>query len=311
MAPFRVVVALLDETQEFQRFQAADARIVAARLGLQLEILFAENNAILQIQQLFKVVHGRSNAARPDAVLVETVSGEGLERVARTACRAGIGWVLINRQVSYLDALRREHSGIPIGAVSTDQVEIGRIQGRQFRALLPRGGRVLYIQGPQDTSAARERLQGAREAIRSSRIDLKVVEGQWTEASGREVMERWLRLKHHDSELPDLVGCQNDAMAVGARAAVAARTGDAGLRRCLFTGVDGLPEGGERLVRQHQLAATVAVPSNIGPAFYALVQALSARGPFPAQTLLSPASHPELDRMLRAMGGVSPEAFTA
>jgi ABC-type sugar transport system substrate-binding protein len=311
MTPLRFVVSLLDETQEFQRFQAADARAAAARLNLDVQTLFAENNAILQIQQLFKIVHGRDDRRRPDAILVETVSGEGLERVARAAARAGIGWILINRKASYVEALRREHPALPIGTISTDQLEIGRIQGRQFRTLLPKGGRVLYIQGPHDTSAARDRLQGTREAIFGSRIELKILEGQWTEASGRDVVERWLRLKHHDADLPDVVGCQNDMMAVGARSAMAALAGEAGVRSCLFTGVDGLPEGGERLVRTNHLAATVVVPSNTGAALYALVQALTSRNPMPAETLLPPASYPELGQLARSAGTAALKASTA
>ena len=69
--------------------------------------------------------------------MVETVVGEGLERVARAATAAGVGWILINRRVSYLEALRREFPRQALGAVGTDQTEVGRIQGRQFRALLP------------------------------------------------------------------------------------------------------------------------------------------------------------------------------
>ena len=45
-------------------------------------------------------------------------------------------------------------------AVSADHEEIGRIQGRQFAALLPRGGSVLYIKGPSRSSSARKRTAG-------------------------------------------------------------------------------------------------------------------------------------------------------
>jgi len=73
--------------------QAADAKLAAERAGLELEVLYADNNAILQIQQLFHHVHA-PEAERPAAIIVETVVGEGLERVARNAARAGICWVL-------------------------------------------------------------------------------------------------------------------------------------------------------------------------------------------------------------------------
>jgi inositol transport system substrate-binding protein len=282
----RFVVALLDEAQEFQRHQAADARAVAAQLDVELDVVFAENNAIFQIQQLYRMIR-----TKPHAILVESVAGEGLERVARAAALAGVGWVLVNRKVPYAETLRRDHPTLPIGTISTDQLEIGRIQGRQFRALLPKGGRVLYVGGPPDTSAAQQRLQGAQEAVAGSKVELTVVEGQWTEASGATAVERWLRLKRD----VDVIGCQNDMMAVGAgRALTAAGASAADAKWVPRTGVDGLPDGGQKLVRMGQLAATVVVPSNTGPSLRALAQACRGGAPLPAETLLLPTSFPDV-----------------
>jgi len=53
----RVLVGLLSERLEFQRLQAEDARSTAARRGLDVEVVFAENNAVLQIQQLYRAIH--------------------------------------------------------------------------------------------------------------------------------------------------------------------------------------------------------------------------------------------------------------
>jgi ABC-type sugar transport system substrate-binding protein len=287
----RLVVSLLDEAQEFQRFQADDARRVAAEAGVDAQVMFAENNPILQIQQLYKTM--QAGEAKPDAIVVETITGEGLERVARAAIRANIGWVLINRQVPYLAALRESHPTLPIGSVSTDQLEIGRLQGRQFRALVPSlEGFVLYVQGPPDTSAAQQRLAGALESLTGTRLELKVVDGLWTDTSGEAVVRRWLRLKKYDTHHPLVVGCQNDLMAMGARRALADAAGD--LARLPLTGVDGLAEGGRRLVDLGQLAATVIVPSNTGPAIRLLADTLLRGKAFPAETLLPPVSYPDM-----------------
>jgi ABC-type sugar transport system substrate-binding protein len=291
----RLIVSLLDASQEFQRFQAEDAQRTATELGIEIQVLFAENNSIFQIQQLYKALQ---SSPRPDAVLAETVSGEGLERVARVAVKAGTGWVLINRQVSYLAALRQEHPAVAIGSVSTDQVEIGRLQGRQFRALMKaREGSVLYVQGPPDTSAAQQRLAGAREALQGTAIELKVVEGLWTDESGEACVRRWLRLKRPDAARPAIVGCQNDQMAQGARRALLGVEATPELARVPVTGIDGLPEGGRRLVDVGQLAATVVVPSNAGPAIRLVVDTLRARLAMPEQKLLAPASYPEMTEL--------------
>ena len=292
----KVVLGLLDEGQEFQRLQAEDARSAAGEAGLDVEVLYAENNAVLQIQQLYQAVHAPADR-RPSVVIVETVAGEGLERLAQTAVRAGIGWILLNRRVAYLDDLRHLQPKLPIGMIGSDNREIGRIQGRQFEALVPDGGLVLYIQGPADTSAAHDRLAGAEEVC-GRRLDLKVLEGQWTEASGEEAISQWLNLKQFQTSPLRLIGCQNDAMAVGARRALeAAAAKYPGLAKVPITGVDGLPDGGRRHVDQGTLAATVVTPSNTGPAIRLVIQTLQGRATFPREQLLAPSSYPDLAQL--------------
>jgi ABC-type sugar transport system substrate-binding protein len=285
----RILASFLSKDQEFQVMQAADAQVAASRAGFDLEVLYADQNAVQQIHQLFKFIHAPVSE-RPLAIVVETVVGEGLERVARNAVRAGISWVLLNRRVAYLESLRREHPQLAIAAVSGDQLAVGRIQGRQFRALLPRGGNVLYLQGPPDTSAAQERLQGAREIVQGTGIQLRTLEGDWTEAGAEKVVTNALRLKTADTLKPDLVGAQNDAMAVGARKALVAVRPD--WARVPFTGCDGLPDGGQRLVNVRQLAATIIAPSNAGPAIDLVARWLKTKEPPPPLVMLSPVSYP-------------------
>jgi ribose transport system substrate-binding protein len=288
----RLVLALLSEQQEFQRQQAQDALRTAAANGFALQVVYADNSAILQIQQLYKAIHAPP-ADRPYAIVVETVVGEGLERVARAATAAGIGWVLINRSVGYVDELRGSHPGVPIFEVGTDQEEVGRIQARQFRVLIPSGkGMVLYIQGPADTHAASGRLKGAREGLEGTGIELRVLDGIWTEASGEQAIVAWLRLKTSEGVSPDVIGCQNDSMAVGARRAIESSIRRQELARVPLTGCDGLPEGGQRLVSMRQLAATVVIPSNTGPAIERLARARKTGEEAPPRLVLTPRSFP-------------------
>ena len=295
-----ILVSLLAQDQEFQRLQADDARAAAARAGLDAEVLFADNTAVLQIQQLYRAIH-RPSDARPAAIVVETVVGEGLERVAHAAVEAGIGWILVNRRVAYLEDLRRRHPELPISLVGTDQVEVGRLQASQFRSLLASDcGVVLYLQGPADTSVAQERRQGVTEGLASTRMELRVLDGDWTEASGERAVERWLRLKTSDGVRPDVLGCQNDAMAVGAgRALEAASSARPELARMPRTGCDGLPDGGRRLVDMRKLAATVITPSNTGPAIDLVLQVSKTGQPAPPEVMLPPTSYPTLEELAR------------
>jgi ABC-type sugar transport system substrate-binding protein len=294
----RVVVALLNAEQEFQQVQASDARETAARLSLDVEVAFAEGHAVVQIQQLFKHVHA-PEGERPAAIVVEAATAEGLERVARSAAKAGIGWILINARVSYVDELRRAHPALPIALLGCDQVEVGRIQGRQCRALLPGGGNVLSVQGPADSTVTDDRLLGLKEGLGSA-FEVRGLNGDWTEASGAKAIVGWLRLKTAEAFRPDVVVGQNDSMAAGARKALRERRPEWG--SLLFLGVDGLPEGGLKMVAEGVLAATVVTPSNTGPALEIVARWLRTKELPPRDVRLSPRSHPK-EAQIRPQGG--------
>jgi ABC-type sugar transport system substrate-binding protein len=288
----KVVVGLLTEDQEFQQMQATDAREVGARLDLEVEVQFAENNAIVQIQQLFHAVHA-AEEARPAAIVVEAVAQAGMARVSRNAVKSGIGWVLLNGTMSYLEELRREHPDILISSVLADDVEIGRIQGRQARALLPSGGALLYVQGPPDAPSAEGRAQGVEEVIRGTDIEVRgALHGDWTEASGEKAVTSWLRLKSSEAFRPSLVMCQNDAMALGALRAI--RTLRPDWEDVPSTGCDGLPAGGQQLVEKGELVATVVKPTTTGPALELVSRALGGEVAT-SDVVLAPRSYPSED----------------
>jgi ABC-type sugar transport system substrate-binding protein len=290
----KVVVALLSEDQEFQVMQADDARAAAGRRGLDLEIVFAEGNPVVQIQQLFHFIHSRDD--RPLALVVEATTGEGLERVARNAVRAGIGWLLINTEVRYLDELRHLHPELPIAAIGGDQKEIGRIQGRQVRRLVPHGGAILCVQGPSDSTVTVGRAEGLAEALGADGYRLKAVNGDWTDKGGARAMASWLRLKTVELSRPDLVVCQNDMMAMGARRTLRQQRPD--WSQVPFLGCDGLPAGGQQAVEAGILTATVQIPSNTGPALDLLATWVQDPKSLPAEVLLPPSSFPSESRLV-------------
>src|SRR6266851_2738221 len=76
---------------------------------------------------------------------------------------AGIGWVVLNREIDYDIAAIRRIRNVPVFRITSNHEEIGRIQGRQYTALLPKGGSVLYVEGPSNSSAARQRTAGMYE----------------------------------------------------------------------------------------------------------------------------------------------------
>ena len=285
----RLVVSLTSADQEYQALQGEDAREAARRCGVDVEVLFAEDNAVQQIQQLFRFIHA-GEEERPAALLVHTRVPDGLERVARNATQAGLGWVLLNRTAAYVEALRREHPGLAVAAVTTDHLEIGRIHARQLARLCPEGAHVLYVQGPADAPAAKLRLEGLEQALRGRPYELKVVNGEWTAASAEKAIAAWLRLKTAELFAPRAVVCQNDNMARGTREALSRLQPE--WARLPFLGCDGLPNGGRRDVDEGRLAGTVAMPSCAGPAVELAVRWVRTRTVPPAETVLAPAPYP-------------------
>jgi ABC-type sugar transport system substrate-binding protein len=294
--PF-VLVSLTTKDNDYQQEQAAAAEQTARRLGVEFEILFADNDAITQSQQLLKVIQATSGP-RPDAIIFEPAGGTALPQVARAAAVAGMGWVVVNRDVEYVSDLRRTYR-LPIFSVTSDHEEVGRIQGQQLAALLPNGGSVLYIQGPAESLAAKQRSAGMYET-KPVNIQLKIMKAQWTEESSYKTVSSWLRLSTSHETHIDVVAAQDDSMALGARKAFQDHTTGAARDRWLslpYTGCDGLPKTGQAWVRSGLLSATVVIPPNTGQAIEMIVQAMRTGTMPPERSITAVTSFPPLETL--------------
>jgi ABC-type sugar transport system substrate-binding protein len=292
----RVVVSVPDDENVYQQMQIADARATAARLGFEVEVLVAAGHPIEQVQALFKAVYAEP---RPKAVLIEPVSTHMYDSVVSAIHKTaplGMGWFVMNATIPGLDALHEAHPTAAVTAIGSNQVEIGRMQGRQLRALLPTGGHVLCINGPQASIVVQERAQGLRETV-GSEMRLTVVEGQWTEASAAAAVDRWLRFKLWERMPLQAVAAQDDVMAKGAHDAIRAMPGDP-MRGMKFLGIDGVPEYGQRLVREGCLTATVVMPSNAGPALEQAHRWLQSGKRPPSRASLPVASYPDTSKLV-------------
>ncbi len=205
---------------------------------------------------------------------------------------------MLNRDANYILELRRSSSA-PIFGVSSDHLEIGRIQGGQFAAFLPHGGAILYIQGPTENSAAKERAIGMQET-KPANLHVTALRGQWTEESAHRAVRSWLKLSTSQKAAVDLIEAQNDSMALGARKAFEELTNESERERWLklpYTGCDGLPKTGESWVRTGLLAATVFVPPNAGQAVEMLFEAIQNGKKAPERALTVPVSIPPLKEL--------------
>jgi ABC-type sugar transport system substrate-binding protein len=297
MKKLNFLVSLTTNDNDYQIEQAASAEEAARRLGVEIQIIYAENDSITQSQQILTVIQSRSDS-HPDGIIFEPVGGTALPQVARAAVAAGISWVVLNRNVDYIAEIRKTHR-IPIFGVSSDHEEIGRIQGHQFAALLPKGGTVLHIQGPSESLAAKQRTTGMYET-KPADVQVKVLRAQWTEASSYRAVSSWLRLSTSHQNRIDLIAGQDDGMALGARKAFQELPDNAARQRWLslpFIGCDGLPKTGQAWVKRGLLTATIFAGPNTGQALEMLVKALQTGTMPPENTLTTPVSIPTLDTL--------------
>jgi ribose transport system substrate-binding protein len=295
MDKLNVVVALTTRDNDYQAEQAVAVAEMAAKLGVTIQVIYAENDAVNQTQQLIKVI--QSPGPKPHAILVEPV-GTGMPQIAKAAVGAGIGWGVINSDPDYIGELRRNGS-LPVFSVSTDQFEVGRIQGKQLGVLVP-SGNVVYIEGPSNSTAAQLRTKGAL-STKPVGVEFKTLKGDWTEQSANHVVKSWVSLgSTRQMQIRGIV-CQNDAMAMGARKAFVDLTENDrdDWLNLPFTGCDGLTKTGQEWVRRGYLRATIVTPPAAGVALETLAKATAA-GTMPAdRTLISPRSFPEIDELQR------------
>jgi ribose transport system substrate-binding protein len=258
-------------------------------------VVFADNSPAAQLRQIEAHVQAPPGQ-RPAAVVVEAVAAVGFERLARSALEAGVGWVVVSARAPYLETLRRDFPLRLVSSATTDDMEIGRIQARHFQALLPEGGGVLYVEGPSMSAAAIFRRRMAEAELRGSRVTLvRTLSADWTEAGAEWAVSSWLGTEEGQGARPDLLAAQNDAMAMGARKAVKVhRPGWADLP---VTGCDGLPDGGQRYVREGILAATVVKPTTAGQGVELVARWLRGE-PVPPFLVLPPRSFPSLEELL-------------
>ena len=299
MKKLRFLVSLTTNDNDYQIEQAQSAEAAARKLGVELQVIYADNDAITQSTQLLKAIQAEE-IHRPDAIIFEPVGGTALPQVARAAASAGIGWAVLNRDANYVAELRRS-SKAPVFAVTSDHLEIGRIQGRQIAALLPHGGSILCVQGPAENSAAKDRTAGMNET-KLAHVHTTLLRAQWTEESSQKAVRSWLKLTTSRKATVDLIAAQDDSMAIGARKAFEELPDDAEKERWLslpFLGCDGLPKTGQAWVKEGLLAATIFVPPNTGQAMEMFVDALQRGKQPPERALTVAVSVPPLSDLKR------------
>jgi ribose transport system substrate-binding protein len=280
------------QIDHYQLLQEEEARVEAEKAKMTAEIVFAPGFDHL------RVIRKRFTdpaAPRLDAVIVEPASVASTGLILKEL-KGKAGLVLLNAWTPDVEGYAANWGAShPFGTVSTDHERIGRIQGQQVAALLPKGGQVLCVTGPQRSSAALERLQGMKAGVRSEVSVYDTESGQWTQSDAIVAFDSWYSLYKTRSISIDVIAAQSDELAIGVRNACRAVTNAAHremLLKARLLGVDGCPDFGRKLVDSGELFATVVAPANSGEAIRLLRQFWESGRALPLRAVTEPKPYP-------------------
>lgn len=295
MKRLRIVVSLPNDNA-YQHEQKMVAKSTGQRLGLDVQVIQANNDSKTQSQQLLKIIESPAESW-PNAFLVEPVSATGLRRVAEGAVSAGIAWVISNGEVDYIKQLRKSPR-VPVFTVTQGQREIGQLQGKQLAALLPQGGSVLYIEGPSMSSVAAQRREGM-ESAKPRNVRLTTVRSEWNEETAYQNAAAHLRQAVSRAEKFDLVAGQTHELALGARKAFR-NIDDPEQRekwlRLPFIGI-GISNQVKPLVDGGVLVAAVITSVTTELALRTLVRAIETQVQPAERSVVEALSYPELAKL--------------
>ncbi len=216
----------------------------ADELGLKLEILDAQDDAVTQTNQLNNALS--TGAA---AVIVNPVDSDAAVGGVTALLNADIPVIAVDRGVTDVDVT---------SFVSSDNVQGGNFAAEALAGAIGETGDVVVLQGVPGSSASRDRGDGFTEGV-ADFADIKVVAKQtanFDRADGLDVATNLVQAN------PSVVGifAENDEMALGAVEALGSSVG----KDVFVVGFDGT-EDGLSAVEDGTLVATIAQqPEELG-----------------------------------------------
>ena len=178
-----------------------DVKAKSEGAGWQFVNEIAEGNANLQLDQVNKMVDDKAAA-----IVVIAQNSDSIVPAVKRANEAGIPVIATNRDIN---------DGVFTNVINNER-QAGELQADYMAAHLPQNAKVVYIKGEMTISAAVNRYEGFKEAIKAKRPDVEIIAsnstGDWSEAQGIRELSLWLGMYPQI----DGVAAANDNMAMGA-----------------------------------------------------------------------------------------------
>ena len=238
---FSIGFAHADLNNGYYRAMDKTVRSQALKRGVDVMVHNADNNSVLQNQQINALIDQGVKG-----LLIDSVSEYATMPAIKRAVRQGIAVVAIDRPL-YGDYL---------AYVGIDQWRAGELQGEYIaQHLLPDGGNIVMLLGIPGEAATIGRESGMLNVIQHPRLagKFKILaryRADYSMSLGYQKMK--LAIEAFGNKI-DLVYGLNDAMALGALKALR----EAGLTRVMVTGIDGQKEAYAEIAHGGQYKSTV------------------------------------------------------
>ena len=178
-----------------------DVKAKSEGAGWQFVNEIAEGNANLQLDQVNKMVDDKAAA-----IVLIAQNSDSIVPAVKRANEAGIPVIATNRDIN---------GGVFTNVINNER-QAGEMQADYMAAHLPQNAKVVYIKGEMTISAAVNRYEGFKEALKAKRPDVEIIAsnstGDWSEAQGIRELSLWLGMYPQI----DGVAAANDNMALGA-----------------------------------------------------------------------------------------------
>ena len=196
-----VAFAIHEQTDGIPGKLLNDVKAKSEGAGWQFVNEIAGGNANLQLDQVNKMVDDKAAA-----IVVIAQNGDSIVPAVKRANEAGIPVIATNRDIN---------GGVFTNVINNER-QAGELQADYMAAHLPQNAKVVYIKGDMTISAAVNRYEGFKEAIKAKRPDVEIIAsnstGDWSEAQGIRELSLWLGMYPQI----DGVAAANDYMAIGA-----------------------------------------------------------------------------------------------
>ncbi|MGR3889309.1 sugar ABC transporter substrate-binding protein [Pseudomonas sp. 1152_12] len=196
--------------------------------GVQLQFEDARADVVKQLSQVENFI-----SQKVDAIIVNPVDTASTKNIIAAATKAGIPLVFVNRRPDQKDLPK------DVVAVTSDDVEAGRLQMQYIADKLGGKGKIVILLGDLANNSTTNRTKGVKEVLaKYPGITIEQEQtGTWLRDRGMTLVNDWLTQGREFNA----VLANNDEMAIGASMALKSAGTKPGT--VLIAGVDGTPDG--------------------------------------------------------------------